>query len=136
MRGLMIGFCLLVAGAGVLATGCSPVVKAHGRQGTVEATYARRTLSATLPASARVPAVIAAAEETVRARGYSVERSTATEEVGVLVARPPRTTDFPVITIDADVVPGATRVRLTVSPFGDQEMSRSILDGTLQRLGL
>lgn len=136
MQGSLIGVCSLVLVGVVGVVGCSPVVKTQGRQGVVEATYARRTLSATLPASARVPAVIAAAEETVRARGYSVERSTSTEEVGVLVARPPRTTDFPVITIDADVVPNATRVRMTVSPFGDQEMSRSILDGTLQRLGL
>ncbi|MDX2130460.1 MAG: hypothetical protein SFY69_00215 [Planctomycetota bacterium] len=126
--------CAVSIVAGALG-GCSPAVKSHGQSG-LEATYSARTLSAVLPASARIPAVVAAAEDTVRARGYAVVRADATEELGTLVARPPRTSDYPVLELTADLVPNGTRVRLVVKPFGDQEMSRSILDGTLQRLGM
>ena len=102
----------------------------------VVATYKFPTLSANLPDEARVPAVIAAAEQTVRARGYSVSRSGATEEQGVLVCRPPRTTDYPTIEVRATRVAVGTRVAVRCEPFGDEHLSRSLLDGILSRLGL
>ncbi|CAG0998221.1 hypothetical protein PHYC_02700 [Phycisphaerales bacterium] len=121
---------------GIALTGaCSSVQKSQGSSG-ITASYKFRTLSVILPESARVPAVLAAAEQTVRARGYSVHKSASTEESGILIARPPRTGDYPSLTIEAAAVAHGTRVELTVAPFGDQEMSRSVLDGTLQRLGL
>lgn len=126
---------IMLGAAGLLLPGCSAVEKPQGSS-SLTASYKLRTLSVTLPESARVPAVVAAAEQTVRARGYSVSKSTWTEETGVLVARPPRTGDYPTITIQASAVTHGTHVELTVAPFGDQEMSRSVLDGTLQRLGL
>lgn len=128
--GMLIG--MVVVGG---LAGCRPVAKSQGAQG-ISATYHGRTLTTVLPAEARVPAVIAAAEETVRARGYSVEKSTATEEIGTLIARPPRTGDFPELNLEARAVSGGTQINITVRPLGDQEMSRSILDGVLQRMGM
>lgn len=118
-----------------LLTGCYSSAKNHGKS-SVTASYRLPTLSVTLPESARVPAIITAAEQTVRARGYSVESSAATEETGKLVVRPPRTGDYPKIVIESRVEHHATIVTLTVWPLGDEELARSVLDGTLQRLGL
>jgi hypothetical protein len=103
---------------------------------SVEATYSFPALRARLPEEARVPAVIAAAEETLRRRGYSIARADATEETGQVVARPPRTSDYPTVTLVGTRVATGTLVEVRVSPLGDKELSRSVLDGTLQRLGL
>ena len=72
----------------------------------------------------------------MRARGYSVESVASTEESGKLVVRPPRTGDYPKMVIESHVDLHATRITLTVWPLGDEELARSVLDGTLQRLGL
>jgi hypothetical protein len=115
---------------------CSPQVKSHGTQKDVTATYSGTTLSSNLPTTARVPAVMAAADETLRARGYAVQRSSGTEESGEIVANAPRYNDFPRVVFSASRGINATHVEVNVQPFGDQELSRSLLDGVLQRLGL
>jgi hypothetical protein len=123
---------LLVA----FAAGCSPQVKTQGTNETITAAYQGRTLKADLPAKARVPAVIAAADQTFRARGYAVQRSAATEEEGEIVANAPRYNNLPRVVLSATRTATATSVKVTVEPFGDQELSRSVLDGVLQRLGM
>jgi hypothetical protein len=125
--GSLVGLSLLAA--------CSPQAKVQGNKDTV-ATYHRMTLRANLPDESRVPAVIAAADQTLRARGYTVVRSSATEEKGELVAHPPRTTNLPRIVIESERGVSSTIVDLRVDPFGDQDLCRSVLDGMLQRLGL
>jgi hypothetical protein len=119
----------------LLLVGCSPQVKSQGKQDTV-ATYSNLTLRANLPTDARVPAVLSAAEQTLRARGYAIEASSSTEEKGEVIAHPPRTRDWPKITITASRGVSSTVVDLRVKPFGDQELCRSVLDGMLQRLGM
>jgi hypothetical protein len=115
---------------------CSTPMPVSQGQTNVMATYEYPSLSAVLPAQARVPAVIAAAESTVRARGYAVLDHASAEELGKVVARPPRTSDFPTVRIDAYRVFQGTKVVITFSPWGDNASSRSLLDGILQRLGL
>lgn len=116
-------------------TGCAePRVRAQGERG-VAATYTHGTLTAMLEEPMRVQAVIAAAGAVVRGRGYSVSREESTEEAGTLEARPPRTTDWPKVTIEATRAAEGTRVDISVSLFGDEELSRSILDGILKKLG-
>jgi hypothetical protein len=83
-----------------------------------------------------VPAVIAAADQTLRARGYSVRRSSSTEETGEIVANAPRYETYPRVVLTTSRHVDSTLVEVTVEPFGDQELSRSVLDGVLQRLGL
>lgn len=119
----------------LLSSACQPTVRAQGQR-SLTATYQGTTLSTALPPAVRVPAAIAAAEETLRARGYSVSRVEATEERGRITGRPPHTSDFPRVVISAIRQPSGTRLDIRWDPFGDEEACRSILDGILQRLGL
>jgi hypothetical protein len=120
----------------MLLPACSPEVKSQGQYKDVTASYSGITLSSDLPGSARIPAVIAAADQTLRARGYAVQRTTATEEAGEILANAPRYNNYPRVRLRASRVEGATHVDVSVEPFGDQELSRSVLDGVLQKLGL
>lgn len=131
---IMAGF--LVAGSAVGA-GCAqtPHRMSHGSTG-ITAAYAARTLSAVLPPEIAVPAATAAMEQTFRARGYSIEKSTATGETGLIIARPPRTTTFPEVEVIVTSVVGGTRVAISNKPFGDEALTRSLMDSMLQRLGL
>lgn len=120
----------------VCAGGCkTPVPLPQGKSG-VMATYEGQTLHCVLPAAARVPAVVAAAEATARARGYSVSESNSTEEIGVVVAKPPRTVTVPQARITVKRVFQGTKVEVTYEPWGDSASSRVMLDGILQRLDL
>lgn len=129
---------LLLAPA--LLTACSAQSKTQGSNqdtvATYHATYRGWTLSTNLPAEARVPAVVAAAEQTLRARGYTITTSDSTEEEGEVVAHPPRTNNLPRIVIASARGVSSTTVDMRVEPFGDQELCRSVLDGMLQRMGM
>jgi hypothetical protein len=94
------------------------------------------TLRANLPTESRVPAVVAAAEQTLRNRGYTIVTSTATEEKGEIIAHPPNSDHFPRLVIEASRGVSSTIVDVSAEPFGDQDLCRSVLDGMLQRLGL
>ena len=120
----------------LLLAGCSSPMPVSQGQTNIMATYEYPSLSAVLPTQARVPAVIAAAEQTVRARGYAVLDLASAEELGKVVARPPRTSDIPTVRIEAYRVFQWTKVVITFVPWGDNASSRSMLDGILQRLGL
>ncbi len=125
----------LFASLAMLPACSTPIPVSQGRT-NVMATYDMPHLSAVLPVEARVPAVIAAAEATVRARGYAVVDISSAEEIGKVVARPPRTSDIPTVRIESYKVFQGTKVVVTFWPWGDNAASRSILDGILQRLGL
>ncbi len=127
----------ILAVATCLLTGCirHTTTQNNGPQDTT-AKYRLTTLSAKLPPDARVPAVMAAADQTLRSRGYTVVESSATEETGELIAHAPRYNNFPRIVIASSRGVGNTNVSLRVDPFGDQDLCRSVLDGMLQRLGL
>jgi hypothetical protein len=131
-RMLVVG---MVVGLSFLGA-CSPQAKVQGSNGDTVATYHRMTLRANLPAESRVPAVMAAADQTLRARGYTIVRSSATEEKGEVVAHPPRSDNLPRLVIESERGVSSTIVDLRVEPFGDQDLCRSVLDGMLQRLGL
>lgn len=134
-RAWMRAVVMVIGTAGVLGA-CSPQMKSQGANQDVTATYSGATLRSNLPEDARVPAVVAAAEQTFRARGYAVLHSSATEEGGEIVARAPRHDDFPRVRLRASRGESSTIVDIKVEPFGNQELSRSVLDGVLQRLGL
>ncbi len=113
----------------------SPMPLPQGKTG-VMATYEYPTLHCVLPAAARVPAVVAAAEATARARGYAVSESNATEDVGVVVSKPPRTVTVPQTRVSVKRVFQGTKIEITYEPWGDGASSRVMLDGILQRLDL
>lgn len=106
------------------------------QQGSVMASYSGITLTADLPDPSRVPMVMAAAEETLRGRGYAIKRSDTTEEAGSLVAVPPRANDFPRMLVEVKRKATGTRITMSYRPLGDEEVCRSALDGILVKLGL
>ncbi len=126
----------LAAGFGVLAgsAGCHSTQAVHGERGVV-ATYAPPTLWADL-GGLRVPAVVAASEMALRGQGYSVLKAECTEDAGRVVARSPRYDTYPTLVIAARVSSAGTRIEIREQPFGDEGVSRAVLDRVLQRLGL
>lgn len=117
------------------APGCEPSIRTQGAA-AVRASYSYPSLETDLPDASRAPAVIAAAESTMRARGYSITKSIATEEGGTVAGLPPRSSDYPNVEIVATRTTTGTHVKISITPFGDEELSRSLLDGILTRLGL
>lgn len=100
------------------------------------AMYAGRTLTTTLPDDVRVPAVLAAADATMRARGYTVRHRRDTMDNGFVVAVPPERSLGEKVTVHASIARGGTFVQITADPFGNHALSAAILDAVLQRLGL
>lgn len=129
---------LLAAVTGLLALlpagACAPAPTTHA-DGWIAAGYRGRTLSADLPARLDVPAVMAAAELELRARGYTITRSDISLDRGLIEARWAGARTFEKLVVTSRASHTATRVTLTAEPFGDEAASLSILDGMLQRLG-
>lgn len=126
---------VLLAAGSLGLSGCRSYPAKQGQSGIV-ATYSGMTLTTELPDPARVPAVMAAAEETFRARGYAIKQSEVTADTGDLIAIPPRTRDYPRMIVRASNQGGGVRLTLTYQPFGDQEVCRTSLDAILKRLGM
>ena len=108
----------------------------HGSDRTVRASVSFRTLYATLPAHARVNAVMIAAERSFRERGYGVQRAVSTSDGGTIIAEPPDPSAVSKIKFKSYVYGSGTRVEITVEPWGDGDRARAILDDVLRRLGL
>lgn len=119
----------------LLLPACSTTVQDHGRQ-NISAGYSGSTLSANLPASVRVQAAIAAAESALRDRGYAIGQRRSTEDTGFVNATPPNAGWMEKTTVAARVSGPGTRITVEVHPWGDQALSRAILDDILKRLGL
>ncbi|MBS0187180.1 MAG: DUF3568 family protein [Planctomycetes bacterium] len=117
-----------------LLGGCQVATQLQGKAAEVAANYKAGTLTATI--NAEPSQVLAAAEQTLRDRGYSIDEKGATEQQGGLFARPPafnlgRTIRVNVVT----TVDNATNIAITTNPW-DESLARITLDGILQRLGL
>ena len=136
-----LGLSKVVLGLGLVLGGSAAMVGCAGKQayqgsGSTVATYQGSTLSAILPAEHRVPTVLAAAEQALRDRGYTIVSNASTEDAGTLIARPPRYNTYPRMQIQAMVVGAGTRIELGYQPFGNEEVCRATLDAILARLGL
>ena len=114
------------------AGGCS--TQTTVRDGQYTASYAGTTLTGTVD-GARVPSVIAATEQAMLARGYSIVESSSTEESGQIIGRPPRYNNYPRMKVGASQAGDGVRVSLTYEPFGDREVSTAMYDAILRRLG-
>lgn len=121
--------------AALASAGCSVHQGEQGERG-VSAAYRCPTLRADLPASARVPAVMAAAESAMLSRGYAIRSRSITADRGTIEALAPHADADESITIIASVAGEGSRCRVTVGKWGDEAVSRAILDGILVRLGL
>lgn len=118
----------------LVCLGCQATPTDMGRA-EVSASHHLRTLTTDLPMHARVGSVVAASDAALRARGYAVISRNATEDSGSVVGRAPGSWSWERIVVRARVVPGSTRVTVTVEPIGDKSTAEAILDDVLRRLG-
>jgi len=98
------------------------------------ALYEWRTLTTDVPIGVRVPSVISSGEAALRARGYTITRTEATEDRGVVAGEPGGGGDR--VVIRAWVIADATRVGVTIEPWGGEDTARAVLDDVLRRIGL
>lgn len=115
-----------------------PPVEYHGRtdeHGGIPAVYDLGTLTADLPRDLPTQSVIAAAEASLRRRGYTITASESTTDAGRVVARPPGSKLHHKVTVRARVLHGVTRTTVEAVPQ-DEAFSRAVLESMLTRLGL
>jgi hypothetical protein len=101
----------------------------------VTANYRYRGLTADLPPSVRVPAVVAAAQSVFRDRGYAIRSVAATEDSGHVEAVPPDPGVLESMSVSVTLAGGGPRIKIISEPLGNQVRSRIILDAILARLG-
>lgn len=118
-----------------LLSACQTTYSSHqlGEQRVV-AKYTGRTLFAEVPSTIRVPAVIAAADDVVRARGYTVLRTESTEERGMLASVPPAKDSIQQVVVRAETGDHGTAIRVSYEPFPDRQLCESIFDAILAKL--
>jgi len=117
-----------------LLSGCKTPVYRYGND--IEARYAHRTLTARLPDTVRVPAAMAAMDEVLRDRGYTVLETSVTEDAGRVVARAPRFNNYPRLVIDIRQTASACVVGMRNDPFGDKDQAEQMMRALIARLGL
>ncbi|MGH7241797.1 MAG: DUF3568 family protein [Phycisphaerales bacterium] len=123
-----------LAGLAILSNGCETAAKVQGKAGEIIANYKAGTLNATL--NATPASVLAASEQTLRDRGYSIDQNATTEEQGGLFARPPAYNLGRTIRIDVSpTTSDGSNLAITTNPW-DESLARITLDGILQRLGM
>ena len=118
----------------LMVAGCQTSVRSQGAQGNV-GTYRMGTARVKLADPVRIPTAMAAANVVMRNKGFTVETSRVSDDEGRLVARQPGTANFDRVIVMVQQVPGALEIAITCEPFGEEEMSRSIMDAVLYRLG-
>ena len=124
----------LLVGLVAPLTACSRPVYPYGER--VEANYSGRTLTVRLDETVRVPRVMAAIDEVLRDRGYSVVSTTSTEEDGEVVARSPRVVTYPRLVIRARQSSTACVVSMRNEPFGDKDQVEQMMRALLTKLGV
>lgn len=114
--------------------GCEAASKVQGEAAKVIANYKAGTLTATLRAT---PAqVLAASEQTLRDRGYSIDQNATTKDQGGIFARPPSYNLGRTIRIDVSpTTEDSANIAITTNPW-DESLARITLDGILERLGM
>ena len=117
-----------------LAGGCQSKAQWQGR-GDVLAVYRGTTLTAEFPEQVAVHAVVAAAETSLRSRGYAITSTEATSDRGRVVGEQPNAGAFEQVVVSARLSKIGTRVQVTQEPLGGEAISRAILDDMLARLG-
>lgn len=129
--GIGAGFASVLA---VLVAGCETASKVQGEAAKVIANYRAGTLSATLRATPSQ--VLAASEQTLRDRGYSIDQNATTKDQGGIFARPPSYNLGRTIRIDVSpTAVDSAEILITTNPW-DESLARITLDGILERLGM
>lgn len=128
----------LAALACLLGLGCArqEPTPVGGRGGSILATSSFGTLEARIPEPIPVRSVLAAAEGTMRDRGYTIVSRRTTDELGRLEARPPSRTLGGRWIVEARAVgSGETALSVRGRGWDDDGAARILMDAILQRLG-
>lgn len=121
-------------GLALLSQGCETTTKVQGDVTQAIANYESGTLKATL--NAPPSAVLAAAEQTLRDRGYSIDNNDSTKEQGAVVARPPNYNLLKTLRVFvAPTGDNASSISITTNPW-DEGLARITLNGIMKRLGM
>ncbi len=123
----------------MLIGGCAsqqrhPTYAWHGQE-PVLAVYAVETLHSELPQSIPPQSIRAAAERTLRHRGYTITTSEATNDRTRIVARPPDSRLFKRVIVGSSLSPNGTRISVRIEPGGNETTSRDMLESILTLLG-
>ena len=131
------GSATLAVAITLTAVGCSSpaTLEAQGQTG-VHAVFVNGGLSGSLPPDARVPSVIAAADQALASAGYIITGRDTTLHTGRLVARYPDGRLGRRVDIRAKETRSATVFTVTMKPAGDEAASRDMFERVLTRLGL
>jgi len=121
----------------VLFPGCVTQPKeTYTSKHDVGAVWNHPRLRATLP-GIEPARVIAAADLTLRDRGYFITINQSNADRGRVSARPNNSNMGSSVTVWAEADDqGGTVVSVSAGPFGDELLSRIVLDGIVDRLGL
>ncbi len=120
----------------LFAASCARPIQEHrGRAGDVIAEQHGSRLEAILPSAVDVPAARAAAEQTLRARGYVITETYGTLDRARVDASGTGDNRTSTTTFEAWRGSNGTRVRFDPGVFGDASASRSLLDELIARLG-
>lgn len=125
----------LMATAVLAPGGCSTSVREQGDTG-IAARYQAVTLTADIPHPSGPEAVIDAAEATLKQIGWSVDERVVRPGSAVINGRPANAGKLDTVTITARAEGGPTQLKITIGPWGDEVMSRAILEDVLMRLGM
>jgi len=120
--------------AGAMLVGCQSDPPKFGDN--TESRYSGRTLTTRLPESVRVPAAMAALDDVLRDRGYTIIETSVTEDKGRVVARAPRYNSYPRIVIEANQTATSCVVEMRNEPFGDREQVERLMGALLGKLGV
>lgn len=124
----------IAVSASMLCSGCGGTML-HGPE-QIPARFTLGTLRAELPGSVDVLTASAAAESALRSRGYSVVRTSITDDHAVIAGEPPRAGFLESVSVQISVTNHATAVSVRYEPLGDEPASRAIFDTMLAGLGM
>jgi hypothetical protein len=142
-RGLLcvgaLGLSALIVGGCKSTLGYQGKSGVDGSPGRVLATYSIPTLKTELPPDVAVESIAAAATAVLEARGYTIERSDVSSDRATISAKMPgdgelsRGLDRTVVR--SRITGAGTGLTVTVEPWGEEMISRALLDAILARLG-
>lgn len=124
--------------AGLSLVGCSSEQGTYvgDRSNPIYATQSLGDLEAVIPEPLPVRSVIAAAEATLRDRGYTIWSTRTTDERGKIEARPPgRQMGRPWKVESWAASRNQTAIAISGGPWDDDQAARVLMDAILQRLG-
>jgi hypothetical protein len=121
----------LLGVAALLATGCAARPRGNG----ITASYCFRTLYTELEPTVSVVTATTAAEQALRARGYSIAASSTSEDRGVVIGKHSGAREFEKAVVESRVTKTGTSIAVRLEPFGDEAASYAIMDALLSRIG-